>query len=385
MARVVNAGRLERKLPMAFSDVLVNLDGRDDIEVPYFNPQTESNSVKGGEMYQRASDSGLNYNPKNAQSEINFSSPEITGNSQYKSSTGGRNSVFGKSDTSQDVETFSSTRMEMNTERPEYDQARRDRLDKINKVRAIAQGALLLRDIIADSNGGFAIGSIGGGEQYINDLAQLDNDYANRLQQWSQENLMRERFNAQADNNDRLINFRAMQDAADRRWREGENEKDREAADKREERLGKRDAAYIKNANSRADKAADDEANKQRLMAIERYQSERNSLQKRLENMKLEEREAQGPLIQKQIDEYDGIIKGLIDEQRGREGYDTPQEPTRPSTPGAPKSMTGMDYVKKYFPQILDKTYNLGGYDYTTQELLDAGYTPEQIVQLNQL
>jgi hypothetical protein len=263
---------------------------------------------------------------------------------------------------------FRSTRMEKDA-MPERDAARDARNAKLGKIRAIAQGAVLLRDIIASSKGGFAIGAIGGGEAYMQALQAADDDYNQRLNQWSQQNLAADRFNAEADNQDRLLNFRARQDKMDQNFRAGESEKDRalriELAAKQREIDEAAIAARAKGASADFVRFTTDQQKfdyQQKTDALRYQQQALNTLKSEYNAMMSSQKNTpEGKALKKKIDQ-----ESLVEEQMRRQLSE--------------HQIYDIDEPGTVQPERIDKkrTLNVNGVDYTIEEL---GWTDDQVRQ----
>ena len=406
MATIINSGNKKRKLGFSFNPMLADVASGDDLDL-YFNNQTTERADRGiydpEDKYKgfggvdRAEpfdDLGNNFNVnqntvKNQQSVNNmFSSPDEAGERMQANAI----ASLASQNNGTEYDDFRSTRMEKDA-MPERDAARDARTTKIAKIRAIAQGAVLLRDIIASSNGGFAIGSIGGGEDYMQALQSADDDYNQRLNQWSQQNLAAERFNAEADNQDRLLNFRARQDKMDQNFRAGESEKDRalrielaakqreidEAAIKAREKGASADYVRFTTDQQKFDYQQKTDALRYQQLALNDLRSQYNGM------MSSQKSTPEGQALKQKIDQESVIEEQMRRQLSAHQIYDIDEPGTVQSTGGAPKGMGARDYIRQYMPEMLDKRFDLGGQLFTAEELYDSGeWTLEDIKKLNQ-
>ena len=211
---------------------------------------------------------------------------------------------------------------------PERDAMLDTRMKKIAKIRAIAQGASLLSDIISNANGGVVAGPIGGNDDFMNHISQIDADYARRLQQHSRQVFDANKFNAGVDNQEALQNYKAVQDKIGRdynkelqedeqEWMSGENDKKRAAS--------KRQYTYNYKSARLNDRKMDD---KRLQEAIEAGQEDISRFTKSLES--LESDDPQRETLLKQIDDKQSRIDGMEVELAKRAGYEHPQEQPGP-------------------------------------------------------
>lgn len=342
--------------------------GDDRVVVPYFNKQTQDRDPANNGI-----ENPLNYGDR-------FDTPEIIGTNNR----GSFNNLFKTTTTapsySEDSSSDSLTLGRVETrEMPQRDVERDARLKKIATMRAIVQGIVTLRDIF--SKGTYAIGEIGGNEQFMNQLAMADADYSNQMSEWFKENAANQRFNVDADNDERMANYRALQDKLDRDWKTGENALDRDIDGKRIAAMNKRSAADGK----KADNERWQYENERKKEAIRNLQNLINSNQKQYEEMSLEQKESpQGKAKWNEIESDKAVLRNMNMQQAGWENYDVPEE-QRPTKSTAPRnSNTVENWLNDNMPGWRDKNVNLGGYSYTIQELMDDGISPEKILELVQ-
>jgi hypothetical protein len=371
--------------------MLADVASGDDLDL-YFNNQTTARADRGIAPQYDPEDELKGFGGSDPAPSFNYGDRT---NNMFASSpdeTGGRMQAHTIASLANGTDEFRSTRMEKDA-MPERDAARDARNAKLGKIRAIAQGAVLLRDIIASSKGGFAIGSIGGGEAYMQALQAADDDYNQRLNQWSQQNLAADRFNAEADNQDRLINFRARQDKMDQNFKAGESEKDRalriELAAKQREIDEAAIAARAKGASADFVRFTTDQQKfdyQQKTDALRYQQQALNTLKSEWNAMMSSQKNTpEGKALKAKIDQESLVEEQMRRQLSAHQIYDIDEPGTVQPTGGAPKGMSARDYIRQYMPEMLDKRFDLGGQLFTVEELYDSGeWTLEDIKKLNQ-
>ena len=387
MATIINSGNKKRTLGMSFNPMLAEVASDDDLDL-YFNPKTQARAQQpiapqydpedelkgfGGSDKAAPFDTNLNFNQNTVKNQQNLSnmfasSPEEIGGRIRTNAI----ASLASQNNSTEYDEFQSTRRE-NDPMPERDAERDARNRKIGKIRAIAQGAVLLRDIIASNNGGFAMGAIGGEEGYIQALQSADDDYNQRLNMWSQKNLANQEYNDDLDKQERLMSFNARQKKQDQDFEATQKELDRIARasegdkDRGVDELRIGSAKNVSEAERRKYEYQDrKETYERRREAINNLQKERDAKMIQLKSLKYDESERK-PILLSEIAKMEEEILRMNSQLGEWEGFDQEETPTT-----KPSGKLG---------SFKSETLNLNGADYTIDELLSSGWTPEQIQQ----